>query len=377
MGGVQMDLLAVGFLVFELKSSALLLGVVEAAFATSMLVFALFGGAVADRFERKRIIQISQGGASLAALFIAWTIVTGTVTWVHLLGAFMLQGVLSAFQMPARQAFIPQLVGANRLSNAIALDAVGMSVMTMVAPAAGGFLYVFIGPGGVYFVIAAMKLSAVVLTAFIGKVDSSAIKASKPMLGEIAAGLSYIWKRPPVLVLLLIGLATTLLASPFRVLMPVFVVDVYHRDADSMGLLVALMGLGSLLGALFIASLGKGQRGLILISGSFISGIALLLVATIPVYFAALGVIVIIGLGDAGRRALNQALIMEQVENEYRGRVMSVFMMNFGLIPLSVIPAGAVAEWQGVQISIGILAVILLVVSSIALVTQKQLRQSP
>ena len=244
MGGVQMDLLAVGFLVFELKSSALLLGVVEAAFATSMLVFALFGGAVADRFERKRIIQISQGGASLAALFIAWTIVTGTVTWVHLLGAFMLQGVLSAFQMPARQAFIPQLVGANRLSNAIALDAVGMSVMTMVAPAAGGFLYVFIGPAGVYFVIAAMKLSAVVLTAFIGKVDSSAVKASKPMLGEITAGLAYIWKRPPVLVLLLIGLATTLLASPFRVLMPVFVVDVYHRDAGLDGTVGRAYGTG-------------------------------------------------------------------------------------------------------------------------------------
>ena len=177
--------------------------------------------------------------------------------------------------------------------------------------------------------------------------------------------------------LLFIGLATTLLASPFRVLMPVFVVDVYHRDADSMGLLLALMGLGSLLGALFIASLGRGKRGLLLIAGSFVSGIALLLVSTVPVYFAALAIIVSIGLGDAGRRALNQALIMEQVEDEYRGRVMSVFMMNFGLIPLSVIPAAAVAEWRGGQVSIGILAVLLLVVTSIVLVTQKQLRETP
>ena len=185
-----MDMLAVGFLVFELKSSALLLGLVEAAFATSMLVFALFGGAVADRFERKRIIQMSQGAASLTALFIAWSIVTGNVTWVHLLGAFMFQGVLSAFMMPARQAFMPQLVGANRLSNALALDAAGMSVTTMVAPAAAGFLYVAIGPEGVYFVIAAMKLSAIVLTAFIGKVDSSAVKASKPMLGEMPGYLT-------------------------------------------------------------------------------------------------------------------------------------------------------------------------------------------
>ena len=372
-----MDMLAVGYLVYELKSSALLLGVVEAAFATSMLSFALFGGVVADRFERKRIIQMSQGAASLTAIFIAWSIVTGTITWVHLLGAFMFQGVMFAFMMPARQALIPQLVGKDQLSNAIALDAAGMSVTTMVAPAAAGFLYVSFGPEGVYFVIAGMELSAVVLTAFIAKVDSRAVSSSKPMLGEITAGLSYIWRRPLVLVLLFIGLGTTLLAFPFRILMPVFVVDVYGRAADSMGLLVALMGLGSLVGALSIASLGKGQRGLLLIAGSFLSGIALLLVSTIPVYFAAVGIMVLLGLGDAARRTINQALIMEQVDDEYRGRVMSVFMMNFGLVPLGVLPAAAVAEWLGAQVSIGILAVILLVVSSIVLVTQKQLRQTP
>ena len=180
-----------------------------------------------------------------------------------------------------------------------------------------------------------------------------------------------------MLVLLFIGLGTTLLAFPFRILMPVFVVDVYGRAADSMGLLVALMGLGSLVGALSIASLGKGQRGLLLIAGSFLSGIALLLVSTIPVYFAAVGIMVLLGLGDAARRTINQALIMEQVEDEYRERVMSVFMMNFGLIPLGVLPAAAVAEWLGAQVSIGILAVLLLVVTSIVLVTQKQLRQTP
>ena len=372
-----MDMLAVGYLVYELKSSALLLGVVEAAFATSMLSLALFGGAVADRFERKRIIQISQAGASVTALFIASSILTGTITWVHLLGAFMLQGFLFAFMMPARQAFIPQLVGANRLSNAIALDAAGMSVTTMVAPAAAGFLYVALGPEGVYFVIAGMEFSAVVLTAFIANLDSSSVKSSKPMLGEIAAGLSYIRSRHLVLILLIMGLVTTLLAFPFRILMPVFVVDVYHREADAMGLLVALMGLGSLLGALFIASLGKGQRGLLLIVGSFLSGIALLLVSTIPIYFAAVGIMVLLGLGDAGRRTINQALIMEEVDDGYRGRVMSVFMMNFGLIPLGVLPAAAVAEWLGGQVAVGILAVLLLVVSSIVLVTQKQLRQIP
>ena len=279
MGGVQMDMLAVGYLVYELTASALRVGATEAAAGAVMLALGLFAGAVADRFERKRIIQMSQAAASLNALFIASFIVTGTVTWLHLLGAFMFHGVLFAFMIPARQALIPQLVGREQLNNAIALDAAAMSVATMVAPAAAGLLYVTIGPGGLYFIIALMELSAVVLTAFIAHVDGSSVRSSKPMLGEIAAGLSYIWQRPLVLVLLFMGLATILLAFPFRVLMAVFVVDVYGRAADSMGLLVAVMGVGSLLGALCIASLGKGQRGLLLIVGSFLSGIALLLAA--------------------------------------------------------------------------------------------------
>ena len=299
------------------------------------------------------------------------------MTWLHLLGAFMFHGVLFSFMMPARQAIIPQLVGTSQLNNAIALDAAAMSVTTMPAPALAGLLYVSIGPDGVYFVLAGMEIAAIVLTAFVPKVDRSAGNSGKPMLGEIKAGLSYIRNRHLILVLLFMGLVTTLLAFPFRILMPVFVVDVYRREADAMGLLVVLMGLGSLMGALFIATLGRGQRGIFLIAGSFISGIALLLVSTIPIYFAAVGIMVLLGLGDAARRTVNQALIMEQVEDEYRGRVMSVFMMNFGLIPLGVVPAALIAEWLGGQVSIGILAVLLLVVSSVVLITQKQLRETP
>ena len=146
MGGVQMDMLAVGYLVYELTASALRVGATEAAAGAVMLALGLFAGAVADRFERKRIIQMSQVAASLNALFVASSIVTGTVTWLHLLGAFMFHGVLFAFMIPARQALIPQLVGKEQLSNAIALDAAAMSVTTMVAPAAAGLLYVTIGP---------------------------------------------------------------------------------------------------------------------------------------------------------------------------------------------------------------------------------------
>jgi predicted MFS family arabinose efflux permease len=195
------------------------------------------------------------------------------------------------------------------------------------------------------------------------------------MLSDIVAGLSYIKGNQMVLVLLVMGLATTLLASPFRMLLPVFVVDVYGKGPDSMGLLVAIMGGGSLVGSLAIAALGNWRRGMLLIVGSFASGIALLLIAAFPFYYAAAAIMLLVGLGDSGRRTINMGLIMEVVEDQYRGRVMSVFMMNFGLMPLGMLPAGLAVDYFGGPIAIGILGGLLLAVAAAVLLTQKRLRE--
>ena len=192
---------------------------------------------------------------------------------------------------------------------------------------------------------------------------------------EIWAGLVYIRNSHMVLVLLVMGLATTLFAMPFRMLMPVFVVDVYHLGPESMGLLTAIMGGGSLVGALFIAAIGNWRRGLLLIIGSFASGIALLLLAIFPIYTAAAVFMILLGLGDAGRRSLNQSLIMEEVEDQYRGRVMSVFMMNFGLMPLGVLPTGLLADYIGPQPAIGLLGILMLITATAVILTQKRLRE--
>ncbi len=375
MMGMQMQMIVRGYLTYELTSSPFILGLVNAGFAIPMLSLALFGGAVADRMERKRVIQIGQCTAVVLALFVGISIVTDTITWIHLLFVSMVQGAQFSFLMPARQALVPQLVGRDNLTNAMSLDAAAMSITTLIAPAVGGVLYTVIGPEGVYFLVAGMGVLAVVFTSMVSARGGSANRPSVPMASDIAQGLRYVVNSPIVLVLLVMGLATALLAMPFRFLMPVFVVDVYNRGPESLGLLVTIMGLGSLVGALFIATLGKKNRGLLLLAGSFISAIALMLVAAIPIYYAAAGLMVLMGLGDAGRRTLNQALIMEEVDDEYRGRVMSVFMMNFGLMPLGVLPAGALAERFGGQFAIMLLGVLLLLTTAAVLLTQRRLRE--
>ena len=379
MGAMQMQMIARGYLTYELTGSPALLGVVSAGFALPMLLLSLFGGAFADRLERKRIIQLGQVGAALIALFVGVSVSTETVTWYHLLAASMLQGAVFSFLMPARQAIIPQLVGQERLGNAMALNAMGMSATTLVAPAVAGVLYgniygyVPIGPDGVYYTITAMCVIATLLTGRLPKLTGGGTGRAG-VLSDIRAGLSYIRRSPLVMALLVIGLTSTVLAMPFRFLMPIFIVDIYGLGPESMGLMVSIMGLGSLGGSLFIAALGNWRRGRLLILSAFMSGIALMLVAVLPFYQVALGLMVLLGLGDAGRRTLNQSLIMEVSEDQYRGRVMSVFMTNFALIPLGVLPAGIAAEFLGGQLTVGILAGLLIATTAIILITQKGLR---
>ena len=375
MGGVNMQMLARGYLVYELTGSARLLGLVSAGSALPILGLALFGGAIADRWERKRVIQACQAIMMAVTLIVAVAIANDRVTWVHLLVAATVQGALWSFLMPARQAIIPQLVGKDKLTNALALNAAAMSATTLVTPAVAGNLYRLIGPEGIYYVVASFNLVSVVMTGLIRPTDTGPAQPNVPMLGQIKEGLAYIKRSPLVLVLLFMGLATTLLAMPFRFLIPVFVVAVYDRGPEAYGVMLSVMGLGSLVGTMVIASLGAWRRGLLLLGGSLVSGAALLLIGLVPYYAAAVGFMLFLGLGDATRRALNQTLILEDVEDQYRGRVMSVFMMNFGLMPLGVWPAGLAIDLIGGPATVAILGLAVLATTTALLVTQKRLRE--
>lgn len=375
MGSIQMQMVARGYLVYDITGSASLLGLVSVGSALPILLLSLIGGAIADRVERKRVIQITQVLNGTMALLVGLAIYAGKIEWYHLMVASVFQGAIWAFLMPARQALIPQLVLKEQLSNAIALNAAGMSLMTLLSPAVAGVLYAWTGPDIVYFVIAALSGLGLIFTTMVPQTGGAQTGSRGAMMGDIIEGLIYIRRSPIVRVLLIIGLVTTLLAMPVRFLMPVLVVSIYKLGPDSLGLLLTVMGVGSLVGTLFIAWVGRWRRGLILLTGSFASGVALVMLAVLPFYAVATVIMLLLGLGDATRRALNQALAMEEVEDQYRGRVMSVFMMNFGLMPLGVLPIGLVADAYGGQAAVGILGVLLLAVTAVLLVTQGQLRR--
>ncbi len=378
MGGVQMQMAVRGILVYDLTSEAVLTGIVSLGFAPSMLILSLFGGAFGDRFERRTILQATQLGGAIMAAILAVLITTGLINWVHLLVASVLQGAMFAFQMPARQAMIPGMVGKEQTGNAISLNAVGMSLMTMGAPAVGGLLYAVVGPDGAYYAIAALYGSAVVTTGMIPKYHPDPRADKKSVFSDIKSGLAYVNSRPLVKTMLIYAVAVVLLSMPFRMLTPVFAKDVYGAGPEQVGILIAVAGVGGLIGSLGVAGLRRGQkRGLVLVGSAAVSGLVMLLIAAVPLYAVGVFLMIGIGFGESIRWALSQALAVEETGDEYRARVMSLLMMTYGLMPIGILPVSYAFDRFGAQDTVFGLGVFLLAVTFFYIVVRPTLRRMP
>ena len=380
MGGMQMLLFTGGYYIFELTGRASLLGIATASAAIPAISLALFGGAFADRFEKKRVIQIGQGVSLLVALFVAVSISTGTITWAHLVAASFAQGSAMPLMMPARQAIIPQLVGMDRIQNAIALNSMVMSLSFMTFPAVAGVLIAVVGIEAVYYVISGMYLGGLFFTQLLPKLEVAARGKSATILGDIKAGLKYVSSNRIILLLMFLSLITVVLAMPIRFILPIFAKDVFLVGPDRLGYLGGVMGLGALGGTLVIAGLGKvARRGLALAVSGILSGLTLLGFAAMsyfaPTYIAGLAILALVGLIQAARMTLNSSLMMEYAEQEYRGRVMSLFSLVMGIMPAGVLPITVMTDQLGAPIALGIMAALLVLVATTMLLASPRLRQ--
>ena len=202
---------------------------------------------------------------------IATLIATDLIHWHHLLVASMIQGALFSFQMPARQAILPIIVGKGRLTNAIALSSGAMSLMGIVAPGIAGVLYNLGGPAAVYYCVGGMSAVAVLITGLLPRIPPEAVTRTRNMLGEISDGFRYVAHNRIVLLVLITGIATALISMPFRMQMPVFARRLYESDASEIGWLMMLTGVGGVIGTLAIANLRQGhRRGVIYIMGTIL-----------------------------------------------------------------------------------------------------------
>ena len=365
MAGINMQQMARAQLAWDLSHDAFLVALVGSGFAPPILIFGLFGGSLADRWNRRRMIQYAQLVVSLVAAGVGVSIVTGHISIWILFGAALTQGVCWSFMMPARQAIIPQLVGERELTNAIALNASGMALMTLAGPGIGGLAYGWLGPQATYFLMSALMFVAFLMMTRVKveRPDAAAPgRRRENVFDSIVDGLRYSARNKTILILLLLTLATTMTSQSFRALMPAQVELIFDGGPRQVGLLMSTIGVGALIGSLFIAGLTDNvKRGVVLLLAGALSAVAILASTFVTVFLIGVIAMLALGLGDSGRRALNSALILEQTDAEHRGRVMGIYMLNFGLRPIGAIPLGILAERTSLQTSFAVAGAVLMI----------------
>jgi MFS family permease len=354
--GTWMDNIAEAWLVYRLTGSSLLLGTV--AFAGQIPIFLLgpIGGLVADRFDRRSIIVATQTSSMILAFILAFLTLTKRVTVWEVILLASLMGVVNAFDVPARQSFLVEMVGREDLMNAIALNSSMFNSARVIGPSVAGILVASIGEGWCFFANAVSYI-AVIAGLLMMRVQRSAIEEHDASpLEHILEGFRFVRNTAPIRTLLLLTGAISIVALPYSVLMPIFAARVLHGNARTLGVLMGATGVGALLGALALASRTKlqGLARLVAIScASF--GTSLILFSLSRYYPLSVLLLVPVGFFVMVQMAATNTLIQAMVPDRLRGRTMAVYSMMFlGMSPIGALLSGTVADRIGAPWTVAI-----------------------
>jgi MFS family permease len=372
---MQMEVVARGWLVYNLTGSPLALGAVSFGFGVTMVLFSLFGGAVADRVQKRNLLLFTRTGMTLVSLTITLLITFDRIAVWHLMVASVFSGSFMSFYMPGRQAFVRELVDRETLLNAIAMSSMAMNICRIASPALAGILLKVIGVKGVYWLIALSGVLVVFSLAMIPSSVSARGRADAPMLKDMVDGLRYVRRHTVLLMLIVVGLLPVVTAMPYQMLMPVFAKTVFKSGATGLGLLMSAVGVGALTGSTLIVSMGDFRRkGQLEILAGLTFGGALVLFGLTGSMLPAMACLLFVGAGSSVFMTLNSTLIMTHTPEDLTGRVMSINMMGFGLMPFAALPAGALAQAIGAPLTVIMGGGILVVFLTGAAVFQPRLR---
>jgi MFS family permease len=347
--GMNMMIVLRGFLVYDLTGDPKALAAIMLSVALPMLLIAPIGGVVTDRVDRRSLMLVAQLAVALVNLINTILIIADLVAMWNLLIMSMLSGVAFSFNMPARQAAMPNLVPRELLMNAMSLGSSAMNGTRIIAPAIGGLLVAPIGLGGGFAVLTALYVLSAVLTLGLPKMPPKDRDAKVTFFTDFKAGFSYIRADRLVLGLLLLGTIPMIFAMPYQTLLPVFTEDVWDVGATGLGFLQAAAGVGGLVGTLITANMDRSPRkGWIMLMASCLTGV-FLMAFSYSIFNVALAMIAIVGLTSMVFMTVNNTMITSLIPDNVRGRVSSVFMMTFGLMPLGVVPASIAADTIGVE----------------------------
>lgn len=354
--GTWVTLLATSWLVYRLTSSAFLLGLVGFCSQIAMFFLGPIAGVFVDRWDRRRVLICTQALSALQSATLAVLTLSGVVTVWQVLALQLAQGVIHAFDTPARHSFIISMLDdRSDLSNAIALNSIMVNGSRIVGPAVGGALVAAVGEGWCF------ALDAVSYLAVIGSLVAMRVPrrepapAGEPITRQIAAGFGYVRSFAPIRTALLLIAAVSMFGVPHSVLMPVIASEVLGGGSYTLGMLIASFGLGALTGAAYLASrstvVGLGRA---IAFSTLLYGSSLVAFAFSRTLYLSMPLLLLAGTGFMTAIAAANTFIQTLVQEDLRGRVMSFYTMAFlGTTPFGSLVAGAVAEQVGAPVTIG------------------------
>lgn len=371
---MQVSVIARGYLAFHLSGSAASLGLVMLARGVPQFLLSPVGGVVADRIEKRLMLVITQAAMVVLAGITAALVLADVIAIWHLVVLGVLEGAVWVFNMPARQALVPELVDDRDLMGAIALNSAGFNATRIVGPAVAGVLIgtSWCGVGGVFLIVVVCHAIFIASLARLPRGRRREGRhTSGPVLGQIWSGFRYIGSSSTLVVLMLMGAVPIILGMSYQTLLPVFQDRVLHVGPRELGLLYAGAGVGALSGALTLASLaGVRRKDLLQVGFGVAFGGALVLFASaagVLSFWPALGAVVLVGFFGNTFTALNNSMLMMTADRAYHGRVISIYEMLWSSMMFASWPIGMVVDAAGAPWTVAVFGVLVgLVVLALA-----------
>ena len=366
--GTWMQSTAQGYLVYQITHSLTYLGLVGFVGGAPSLLFTLFGGVIADRLPRRRLLVITQTCMLVLAFVLAALTFTHTVRPWHIIVLAFLLGVANAFDAPARTSFVMELVDRETMTNAIALNSTMFNIATVVGPSVAGLTYAAIGPAWC-FTLNGISFIFVIIALLLMRIKLEAKPARRAAaLSELGDGIRYVLKNRMIYSLLGSVGIVSIFGIGMMNLLPAWATDVLHGDVTTNGWLVSARGFGSLVSALMLAYWGTRKlRGRLWTYGAFIMPVMLFVFAWIR--WLPLSLLTLLGVGWGFMMVTNnsQAIVQSLVPDHLRGRVMGVYtLVFFGSMPIGSLIAGSAAQWIGEPLTVMLGAGMLMVLAILA-----------
>jgi MFS family permease len=372
--GTWLQIVAQGWLVLQLTSSAFLIGLVAALGTAPSLLFSLFGGVVVDRFSKKKIMYFTQSSNMVLALLMGVLTNMGLAT-VPVIGTIaFLMGTVNALDAPARQALVPELVGKERLASAIALNSGIFNAARVIGPGLAGLLIAWVGIGGA-FIANGLSYIAVLIALYFVRIRELPADRTLHPLQAIKEGVSYSFTHPIIRVLLLFVAVVSIFGWSYTTIMPVIAQETFGLDAKGLGYLYSATGLGALLATYLVGAYANKVPPLVyILGGNTLFALCLIGFSVTTNFTLALVLLFFIGLGLLSQASMMNTMVQGMVKQEFRGRVMSMYILMFlGMAPIGNFEIGYLTEHLGVTWAFILNAVVVLLVGLVVFLYRKRI----